>query len=317
MQIFGGGKPSVGVVYDASFGATIDSALALALLYGLQGKSESRVISVSVSKSCLDAAIFAGILVRFYTGEPGPFAGVTPIGLSLSVKLHEETPMIASVVGKPDYPRDIKKMNDTADPVATIRNALTAQFDQNAIVVLAGPATNLAGVLALPGTKPLIAAKVRHLVIAADATFGADPAAAKTLFAEWPSPIFLAGEDVGQAIPFPGASIEKDFAWSDKHPLVDAWHAYHAGVYDAPAPSLAAALYAVRSEKDYFRLSEPGIISVGGDGKPRFSAAPAGKHRVLSADSSQKETLQQVYTELASTKPVGRPQRFRPQQKKQ
>src|SRR5689334_13670471 len=152
MPQFFGGKPSIGVVYDASFGNSIDSALALALLYGLQGKSEARVISVTVSKSCLNAAIFADILVRFYTGEPNPFMGITPIGLSLPGKMPDDTAMIASVVGKPDYPRDITKTNDTADPVATIRNALTAQSDQNALVVLAGPATNLAGVLALPGT---------------------------------------------------------------------------------------------------------------------------------------------------------------------
>jgi hypothetical protein len=301
MQIFAAGRPPVGVVYDASFGNTIDSALALALLYGLQGKNESRVISVSVSKSCLNAAIFADVLVRFYTGEPNPFSGTTPIGLTLSGKSPEDTPMIASVVGKPDYPRDIAKMNDTADPVATIRNALTAQFDQNAIVVLAGPATNLAGVLALPGVNKVIAAKVRHLVIAAGEQFDSDPAAARKLLAEWPGPIFIAGADLGEAIPFPGAAIEKDFAWSPKHPVVDAWHAFRAGAYDAPATALAAALYAVRSDKGYFKLSD----------------AATGKPRILSADAAQKEAVQQAYVELASTKPVGRPVRFRPQQKKQ
>src|SRR5690242_1139592 len=145
MQIFGQGKPSVGVVYDAAFGNTIDGALGLALLYGLQGKNESRVVSVSVSKSCLNAAIFADVLVRFYLGEPSPFSGPTPIGLALSGKMPDDTAMIASVVSKPDYAHDVKKMNDTADPAALIRNALSAQYDQNAVVVLAGPATNLAG----------------------------------------------------------------------------------------------------------------------------------------------------------------------------
>jgi hypothetical protein len=111
----------------------------------------------------------------------------------------------------------------------------------------------------------------------------------------------MAGSDVGEAIPFPGASIEKDFAWSPKHPIVDAWHAFRAGPYDAPATALAAALYAVRSDKGYFRLSDP---------------APGGKHRMLMVDPAQKEAVQQAYTELASTKPVGRPVRFRPQQKK-
>jgi len=300
MQIYGMGKPSVGVVYDASFGNTIDSALALALLYGLQGKNESRVISVSVSKNCFNAAVFADVLVRFYTGEPNPFSAVTPIGLTLSGKTSDDTPMIASVVGKPDYPRDIAKMNDTADPVATIRNALTAQFDQNAIVVLAGPATNLAGLLALPGVKSVIAAKVRHLVIAAGEQFDADPAAAKKVLAEWPGPIVIAGGEIGEAIPFPGAAIAKDFAWSDKHPLVDAWHAFRPGDYDAPGTALAAALYSVRADKGYFKLSD---------------AAP-GKPRTLTVDPAQEEAVQQAYVELASTKPVGRPIRMRPQQKK-
>ena len=52
----------------------------------------------------------------------------------------------AAVLAKP-YSRGIHKLNDTADPVAVIRNALSAQFDQNAVVVMAGPATNLVRLL--------------------------------------------------------------------------------------------------------------------------------------------------------------------------
>src|SRR5215831_11623674 len=235
MPQFFGGKPSIGVVYDASFGNSIDSALALALLYGLQGKMESRVVSVTVSKSCLDAAIFANILVRFYTGEPNPFSGLTPIGLSLSGKMPDDTPIITSVISKPDYARDVTKLNDTADPVATIRNALTAQHDQNALVVLSGPATNLVDLMALPAIKPVITAKVRRLVIAAGPDFDSDPAAAKKLLADWPTPIAIAPPELGAAIPFPAAAIDKDFAWSDKHPIVAAWRASIADAPDAPA----------------------------------------------------------------------------------
>ena len=74
-------NPPVGIVFDADLGNTIDDALALAMLFGFQGKNESRVISVSTTKSSLEAAVFADVLVRFYTGEPGPFAGAIPIGL--------------------------------------------------------------------------------------------------------------------------------------------------------------------------------------------------------------------------------------------
>ena len=64
MQFQPQGKPSVGIVYDADLGNTIDDALALASLYGFQGKSESRVIAVSTTKSSLNAAIFASSELR-------------------------------------------------------------------------------------------------------------------------------------------------------------------------------------------------------------------------------------------------------------
>src|SRR6185503_19098572 len=106
--------------------------------------------------------------------------------------------------GKPAYNRAIEKLNDTADPVALIRNALTAQQDQNSVVVLAGPSVNLLGLLALPEGKKLVQKKVRTLVIAA-------PVEAK-LLSEWPSPTVSAGAELGEAFPFPGAGIEEDFA---------------------------------------------------------------------------------------------------------
>jgi hypothetical protein len=304
-------------VFDADLGNTIDDALALAMLYGFQGKNESRVLSVSTTKSCLDAAIFADVLVRFYTGEPGPFFPVIPIGLSLTGKMTEPNPMLAAVTGNSKYARAIVKMNDTADPLALIRNALSAQVDQNVIVVLTGPATNLAGLLALPGTAQLIARKVRMLVVAADAITMSDVATAKRLFAEWPTEIVVAGSEVGDALPFPGASIDKDFAWSEAHPLVAAYRAYHPMPYDAPAVAMAAALYAVRPRENYFKVSDPGTVSVAIDGRFQFAAASGGKHRTLIADATQKERIQQIYVETASTKPVGRVQRFRPPQKKQ
>lgn len=317
MQFQSPGKPPVGIVFDADLGNTIDDALALAMLFGFQGRNESRVLSVSTTKSSLNAAIFADVLVRFYTGEPGPFAPAMPIGLSLAGNMAATTPMLDAVAGNAKYPRTIVKMNDTADPVALIRNALSAQFDQNAIVVLTGPATNLAGLLALPGALPSIAQKVRTLVVAADALTMSDIPAARRLFAEWPTPIVVAASDIGDAVPFPGASINKDFTWSEAHPLVAAYRAYRPMPYDAPAVAMAAALYAVRPQENYFRISDPGTVTVAGDGRIHFAPAPGGKHRTLIADPVQKDRIQQIYAETASTKPVGRVQRFRPPQKKQ
>jgi hypothetical protein len=80
---------------------------------------------------------------------------------------------------------------------------------------------------------------------------------------------------------------------------------------------MAAALYAVRPLENYFKLSDPGTCSVAEDGRLRHTPAAGGKHRMLIADATQKERIQQIYAETASTKPVPRAQRFRPPQKKQ
>src|SRR5438093_2566965 len=109
------------------------------------------------------------------------------------------------------YAHGIEKPNDTAEVPALIRNALTSQYDQNCIVVLIGPASNLAQLLGLPGVKDLIAKKVRFLSVMGGAypdgkpefNIASDIAAAKKLFAEWPTPIVASGYELGEALPFP------------------------------------------------------------------------------------------------------------------
>ncbi len=315
MQFRGQGKPPLGVVFDSDMGSAIDSALALAMLYGLQGKNTLRLVSISVNKPNLEAAEFCDVITRFYLGEPGGFFAPTPIGLALAARMDPEAPMVAAPLarrnaeGKPQYSCGISKLNDTADPIAQIRNALTAQFDQNAVVVLKGPATNLAGVLDLPGARDLIARKAKFLC-AAD--FGRNVPAARKLLAAWPTPIVYAGPEVGDALPFPGASIEKDFAWSPAHPIVDAYRAYKPMPYDAPSYAMTAVLHAARPTEPDFQLSDPGTLAVADDGRIRFTPGPEGKHQQLVFDPAQKDKIIQLYIELASAKPAGRPARFRP-----
>jgi len=297
MQFGGAGKPSLGVVYDTDFGNTIDGPLGLALLYGLQGKNESRVVSVTTTRPTIASATFADILVRFYTGEPGGFFGAQAIGMATSGGKAEDTPMLTAVLAKP-YSRGVKKLNDTADPVATIRNALSAQFEQNAVVVLSGPATNLNGLLDLPEGKNLIARKVKLLAV------GSFDASAKRLFAEWPTPIVVVPKETGVALPFPAASMDKEFATVPAHPIVDAWRA--SGGKDAPSWALVAGLYAVRPQENYFKLSEPGTIAITADGTAKFTPSADGKHRNLLPDPAQKDKVLAAFVELASTKAVPR-----------
>ncbi len=329
MQFPGSEKGPVGIVFDTDMRA-IDAALGLALLYGFDGKNEARVASVSVSVHNLNAAAFCDAVGRFYAGAPitGPFAGFSralPVGLSTDGAAKPDLPMVTAPLAKrnpdgaPAYTTVVKDLNDTAEVAALIRNAFTAQFDQNCIAVLAGPATNLVKVLDLPGAKDLIAHKVRFLAMAGGAYPNGAPeggirtdiAAARKLFAEWPTPIVASGYEVGAALPFPAASVEKDFAWSPAHPIADAYRANKPMPYDAPTWDMAALLYAVRPKEGYFKLSDAGTISVLDDGRTKFTASPDGKHRYLILDPAKKDSIVKVYAEVASAKPVPRIPRFR------
>jgi inosine-uridine nucleoside N-ribohydrolase len=335
MQFAGQGKPPLGVVFDSDMGVRIDNALALALLYGLEGRNESRIASVSVSRSNLKAAAFCDAVSRFYAGATNPevraFFRVLPVGLSTDGKLPQDTPMLTAPLarkdagGAPVYPRGVQQISDTAEVSALIRNALTAQQDQNSVVILAGPATNLAKLLAMHGARDLISQKARFLTVVggaypdgpAEFNIRTDIPAAKKLFAEWPTAIVASGYEIGEALLFPASSIEKDFAWTPAHPVVDAYRAYKTMPYDAPTWDLTAVLYAVRPQEGYFKLSEPGTIRVLDDGRTQFTPSAEGKHRYLILDPAQKERIIKAYTEIASAKPVPRQPRFRLEKKEQ
>jgi Inosine-uridine preferring nucleoside hydrolase len=335
MQNQGQERPPIGIIFDCGLGNSIDEALALALLYGLDGKNEARVISLSVSKPNLKAAALCEAIARFYGGASSGAFGMVgrtlPVGLADEGKSPEDTPMLTvplsklNDAGAPLYSHGIEKLTDTAEVRALIRNALSQQPDQSCVVVLTGPATNLARTLDLPGVKELIARKARFLSVAGGAypdgppqyNVKADIAAAKKLFAEWPTPIVACGDEIGASLLYPSSSIEKDFAWSPAHPVVDAYHAYRPMPYDAPTCAMAALLYAVRPQEGYFKLSEPGTISVLDDGHTKFTPSQEGKRRYLILDPEQKERLIKTYIEIASAKPVPRQPRFRRQQQQQ
>jgi inosine-uridine nucleoside N-ribohydrolase len=329
MQFPGEGKPALGIAFDSDIGNSVDDVLALGLLYGFDSKkpTEARLISISVTKSNLKAAGFCEAVDRFYTTItnrqiPERFRRNNPpaIGLSLDGKMAADTPLLTEPLskrneeGKPLYPHEVEKITDTADAAALIRNALTAQHDQNAAAVLSGPATNLAAVLDLHGAKEIIVAKVRVLAVAAgaypegspEAAIVTDIAAARKLFAEWPTPIVAVGPEIGEQLLYPASSIENDFGWTASHPIVDAYRAFRPMPYDAPTTALAAALYAVRPDSGYFQLSEPGTISVLDDGSTRFTPSPDGNHRHLIFNPEKREELVKTYTEIVSAEPPPR-----------
>lgn len=327
-----------GVFFDSDMGANIDTVLALAALYGSYAKV--KVIGVTVSNSNLQAAAFCDALGRFYAGAsqtvPGKSQYYSPVGLTENGRKLPEAAMLArplalkSLEGKPVFPSDITDILDTADVPIVLRNALLTQKPGEGVIVLAGPATNLIRSISVLGNKDFVATNTKVLVAAlgcypdgpADPRVKADIASARRLFADWPTPIIAAGQELGNALPYPAASIESDFGWTPNHPVAEAYKAWKPMPYNAPTQALAAALYAAdaasATRNEFFQLSEPGTIQVLDDGRTKFTASPSGRHRYLIADPPMKDSIIKAYTTLASAKPAPPPQRgFRPPQQQQ
>jgi hypothetical protein len=334
MQLPGRGsaRPPIGIAFDGDLGNRIDAMLAVAMLNGFTAKTEARRISLSVSRPSLISAQIADVVATFYRGRPAgaPTGGVGAItegmiGMPEGRAANDDQAALGALLAKkgedgtPLYRSAISGLLNTAESAILIRNLLLAQHDGNAAIVLAGPATGVVRLLGLYRSGPQITAKCKQLVVAAgsfpagpaEATIKSDLAAAQKLFAEWPTPIVAVGSEVGDALPYPGASIDKDFAWSPAHPVVDAYRALKPMPYDAPAAALAAVLYAVHPDDDYFKLSDPGTISVLDDGRTRFTPAAEGKHRYLIVDPAQKERVIAVYSAMVSAAPAPRPGRGR------
>jgi hypothetical protein len=308
-----GQDKTLGVVYQTTMDRP-DAALALAMLHGYEGRRETRIAAISISDSGLGAAAFCDAVARFYAGQ-GPLPNTNrllPIGLVADGPLPPDSPMVTAVLdrkndkGEPEYPRGIRRVSDTSEVRAQIRNALTGLVNGTAVIVLSAPATQLARVLDLPGTRELFAAKVKTLVLSDPAGLKQDVTAARRVLADWPTPVVLMDKTIGSRIPYPASSIEADFAWTSAHPVADAVRVFK---MDAPSWDLVAMQYAIHSDSTMWRLSGPGTIRVSDSGVFGFDSNAAGKHRLVSAAENQNEAILKAFVEIVSAKPVPRPQR--------
>ena len=316
--------PPIGIAYDGDVGRRIDAVLGIAMLNGFAAKGEARRITLTVSTPSLKTAQIADVVASFYTPPAAAARGGVGAAREGMIGMPEgptgkDDPLLATLLAK--YQSAIAGVADTPESAVLIRNLLLAQNDQNAAIVSAGPATNLARLAGLYRAIPQLVAKVKHAVVAlgafgttapADPSITQDLASARKLFAEWPTPLVAVGTEVGAALPFPGASVDRDFAWATTpHPVVDAYRAFKPMPYDAPAGALAALLYAVHPADGYFKTSDAGTISVGDDGRTTFTPSAEGKHRYLIVDPAQSDKILKLYTELVASKPIPRPTRGR------
>lgn len=297
------------VILDCEIGHNIDNALTLALLHGLStlATPEAQLLAVSLTRSELQGAAYCDAVGRFYSAialREFPVRFRRYRGFSVGLDAGDQpgaSPALAAALdrkkpdGEPLYEHDVHELVDTADPVALIRNALTAQADAASAVVLAGAATSLAGLLSLNGATKLIQDKARALTMALDPDRAlADLPAARRVLAEWPTPIVAIS---GSKLRF---STDIAFPWADDHPVADALK--KAGP-DVGTFGMAAALYAARPDAEGFELSEPGRLQLDDSGKLRLEPAADGPHRLLTADAEPQVA---AYREIIAAEPAPR-----------
>jgi hypothetical protein len=302
------GPAPIGVVYNTAMNRP-DAALALGALHVSGSRRESRIGAICVSGAGFGAAVFCDLVATFYaSGGRLPNSNqALPIGLAAMTPLPPDPPMVNAAIdrkgenGEPVFARTVRKVSDTALAEAVLRNGVS--FNATTIVVLSAPATWLTRSLDLPGSREVYKQRVKRLVIVDSAIVQQDAVALRRILLDWPSPILYCGRDVGEALPFPGGTLDRAFAWAPAHPIADAYRAFKAMPYDAPAHDLAAVHAAVYPASGFFSTSEEGSLTVDDGGALNFTAGRGTVAR-LRVNRENADAARQALAEVACAKPV-------------
>jgi purine nucleosidase len=312
---------AVKVIFDTDIGNDVDDVLALSMLHSLQTRGDCELLAVTITKPDELAGPFVDAMNTFY-GRPNIPLGFTRAGLrndqSKFLQLADTKDQ-----GRPRYPHRVKRSSDLPAATDVLRQTLARQADHSLVIVQVGYFSNLAALLDTAGDsfsplggRELAETKVRLLSVMAGAFHGIennrhfleynvtqDLAAARKLAQGWPTPIVWSGFEVGIAVPFPAASIERDFRYVAHHPAAEAYCLYNPPPHERPTWDLTAVLYGVLPDRGYFGVSEPGRVTIEPDGFTHFVAEANGRDRFLQVTELQGARVKEALVQLASQPP--------------
>jgi inosine-uridine nucleoside N-ribohydrolase len=316
------GEERVALIFDTDMGNDIDDALALGVIHALQSRGECQLLAVTLSKDNEFAAPYVDLVNTFY-GRPE-----IPVGVVRNGKTPEDSQYIRVPAqgldsqGRERYPHRLKSGKDAPEAVSLLRQTLAAQPDHSVVIAVVGFSTNLARLLDSPADqhsklagRDLVAQKCRLLSMMAGMFSGEkrqkeynvfiDLPAARKVFADWPTPVVTSGFEIGLAIKYPAASIERDYRYVKHHPLREAYELYQKMPYDRETWDLTAILYAVRPDRGYFGLSPAGKVHVDEQEVTQFTPADSGNTRFLTVTPEQIARVREALVQLASQPPAG------------
>lgn len=313
-------KRPVPLVFDTDMGNDVDDALALGVIHALQNRGECELIAVTLTKAHELSGPYVDLVNTFYG------RGSIPVGVVKGGPTPEDSKftVLARQMddGKARYPHALQSGKDAPDATTVLRRALAGAEDGSVVIVQVGFSTNLARLLdsspddISPLTGRELAAKKVRLISVMAGAFTAinggehleynvvmDIPAAQRLADEWPTPIVYSGFEIGLNIPYPAASIERDFAYVPHHPLAEAYQLYMPTPHERPTWDLTSVLWAVRPDRGYFGLSPRGRATVDDRGKTHFAESADGNHYFLTVDDRQILRVKETLALLASEPP--------------
>jgi purine nucleosidase len=315
-------RDPVPLIFDTDIGNDIDDALALGLIHALESRGECKLLAVTITKDNRYAAPFVDAVNTFY-GRGNIPIGVVRGGVTPEDGTYLRALATAEDDGRLRYPHTLRDGRDAPEATRLLRKLLAAQPDSCVVIVQVGFFTNMARLL---DSKPddaspldgvaLVNKKVRLFCPMAgdfmpapskerlkEYNVAMDVKSAQHVFRRWPTPIVVSGFEIGEAILYPGRSIEQDYNYALHHPLAEAFKLYLKMPYDRPTWDLTAVLYAIRPDAGYFGLSPKGRVIVDDDGVTQFQAEASGPHRYLTVRREQAARVQEVFVKLCSRPP--------------
>ena len=288
------------VIFDTDMGNDVDDALALAMLHALTDRGECELIGVTLTNS--NPAAFP--YIRMVNGFYG--RGHLPVGTAVKdLKGGDGDGYMAAAMRAMHYAG-----GGAFESAPELLRRLLQNATDKVVIVQTGFSTNLAALLDSPDDIALVRDKVALVVAmagnfadgAAEYNVRVDAASAKAVFERWPTPIVFSGFEIGRDLPYPAASIERDFGYASPHPVAESYRAYKKMPYDRPTWDLTAVLEAVRPSR-YFGRSENGLVAVSADGVTHFTAGD-GDRQYLRLDPAKRAEILAVLELLASEPPA-------------
>lgn len=314
------------VIFETDIGNDVDDALALDMLYKYVEWGQVDLLAVMINKDAPAPAEYMDIMNTWYGHTDIPVGIVRDGSDDPWGQYAQKVVDLKNEDGTPMFARSRESYDDLPDAHILYRQILAKQPDASVVIATVGFSTNLARLLDTPADeyspltgKELVAKKVKLLSAMAgniselehhEYNVVKDLPAAVKVFAEWPTEIVVSPFEVGRAIKYPGESIENDFTWAPKHPMVEAYKAYLPMPYDRPTWDLTSVLYAVEGDS-WFTMSDPGRIEITSEGSSVFTPCPDGNVRYMKVDEAQSAAILARFKEVITSQPKARQQPVR------